>query len=113
MLFSVPKQSDFLSLQVRRKMDLAKIIGELRLELQCLEAAIASMEELARVQNLVNESGEDTQPDPPPPGEPPVAKRRRGRPRKSQEASSPEEPPQHMPPGSVPTESDDSSISAA
>ena len=37
-------------------MDLAKSIAELRVELQCLDTAIASIAELARVQNL-NEGG--------------------------------------------------------
>jgi hypothetical protein len=65
-------------------MDLSKIIGELRLELQALNAAIVSMEELARVQSLPEPvAGEATQPDPNPPGpESPMAKRRRGRPPK-------------------------------
>jgi hypothetical protein len=68
-----------------KKMDLAKIIGELRQELQCLEAAIASMEELARVQNVPilalkpAPQGPEVDPDDPPPG-----KVRRGRARKSE-----------------------------
>ena len=71
-------------------MDLAKIISGLRLELQCLNTAIASIEELARVQNVVE--AESFQSDLPAGGGPvtgqpavegavPV-KRGRGRPRK-------------------------------
>jgi hypothetical protein len=71
-------------------MDLAKIIVELRAELQCLDTAIASMEELARVQNIAEAhvhptSGEagSVPPEPGPENSPPV-KRRRGRPRKNE-----------------------------
>ena len=65
-------------------MDLAKIIAELRVELQCLDTAIASMEELARVQNVLESSTRPELPSGMPPGEPESApvKRRRGRPPK-------------------------------
>jgi len=66
-------------------MDLAKIIGELRAELQCLDVAITSMEELARVQNLPDSEVRQILASPPDPGnqeEAPV-KRGRGRPRKN------------------------------
>lgn len=79
-------------------MDLAKIIGELRVELQCLDTAIASMEELARVQSLsdfanrpAGSSGPDPQPEPSVDEALPV-KRRRGRPRKDSGAASTESP---------------------
>ena len=75
-------------------MDLAKIIIELRAELQCLDTAIASIEELARVQNIAeahvrppSESdpvGSDPVPPEPVPENTPPVKRRRGRPRKSE-----------------------------
>jgi hypothetical protein len=77
------------SAQVKH-MDLAKIIVELRTELQCLDTAIASIEELARVQNIaeahirpVTEEAGPTPPKPGPDNSPPM-KRRRGRPRKSE-----------------------------
>jgi len=66
-------------------MNLAKIIGELRAELQCLNTAITSMEELARVQNAADleERPVDSTPvEPSTDGTPPV-KRRRGRPPKN------------------------------
>jgi hypothetical protein len=67
-------------------MDLAKIIDELRTELDCLNAAIASMEQLARVQNTPNDGAALPIPESGQPAEeaqvPPPAKRRRGRPRK-------------------------------
>ena len=72
-------------------MDLAKILAELRLELQCLDTAIESVEKLARVQNIADvdaipETAVEAQPGPPEPapeGAVPV-KRRRGRPRKEE-----------------------------
>src|SRR5215469_15689623 len=84
-------------------MDLSKIITELRMELECLNTAIASMEELARVQNLVDAGDQPTPPSGPGriAGEPgqsetpqdaaPV-KRPRGRPRKHPVASTEEAP---------------------
>jgi hypothetical protein len=65
-------------------MDLAKIIGELKLELQCLDAAIAAMVDLVRVQGLhVPEAREKVVPlSSPPPLPSPQVKRGRGRPRK-------------------------------
>ena len=67
-------------------MDLAKIIGELRLELQCLDAAIASVEELARVQKLSGSAAGNETPvvDESAVGDAPPQplKRPRGRPRK-------------------------------
>ena len=72
-------------------MDLAKIIGELRLELECVVSAIASMEELARVKSLSQPGARQAQPTDLAPstdipeletGAEPV-KRRRGRPRKN------------------------------
>jgi hypothetical protein len=62
-------------------MDLAKIIAEMRLELQCLETAIASIEELARVQNVLTDEllGAPIQTD----EEGAPVKRPRGRPRKN------------------------------
>lgn len=66
-------------------MDLAKIISDLRMELNCLNAAIVAVEELARVQKQLepaaarqaSSAGEGPlQPDGPP------VKRGRGRPRK-------------------------------
>jgi hypothetical protein len=65
-------------------MDLAKIIGDLKLELKCLDVAIASMEELARIQNISVPSPVQTTPSTPLPAmqEPPPLKRGRGRPRK-------------------------------
>jgi hypothetical protein len=69
-------------------MDLAKIIAELRVELQCLDTAIASIEELARAQNIAEadfrpaREGERGPTEPDPDDIPPV-KRRRGRPRKN------------------------------
>ena len=105
-------------------MDLAKIIAELRLELQCLDAAIASVAELARVQNLSDEGVRPgTPPEPPEPFPPeplppePVTegaapvKRRRGRPRKNA-ASAVAETPQPKGPGSAQS-SGDSTASAA
>jgi hypothetical protein len=96
-------------------MNLAKIIGELRLELQCLNTAIASMEELARVQSLSESTGREfAQPDatPPPSGdEPPPAKRRRGRPPKNVSQAS-EESPQPVAPASAPA-GDEPTASAA
>jgi hypothetical protein len=79
-------------------MDLAKIIIELRAELQCLDSAIASIEELARVQNIaeahIHPSSEETGPVPPDPGPEnvPPAKRRRGRPRKNEARDSGDAP---------------------
>ncbi len=66
-------------------MDLAKIIAELRAELRCLDGAITSMEELARVQSLPDSGGRHVSPpEPQPPSsDPPPAKRGRGRPRKN------------------------------
>ena len=72
-------------------MDLAKIIAELRAELQCLDGAIASIEELARVQNMADgeirtaasSEPESGPPEPGPENAPPV-KRGRGRPRKNE-----------------------------
>ena len=72
-------------------MDLAKIIGELRLELECVVSAIASIEELARVKNLSQQGARQVQPTDPETspktpeleaGAEPV-KRGRGRPRKN------------------------------
>jgi len=78
-------------------MDLSKIIGELKVELQVLDTAIASMEELARVQNLaemgsrpVIPSETDSQPAPTA-EQPQERKRKRGRPRKEVSAAGPEE----------------------
>jgi hypothetical protein len=95
-------------------MDLAKIIGELRLELECVVSAIASMEELARVKSLSKPGARQAQlPDPSATlritdaeagGEP--LKRRRGRPRKN--------PVQPLTDGLEPSPSaDDSSTSTA
>jgi hypothetical protein len=70
---------------VGKKMDLAKIIGDLKAELQCLVTAINSMEELARVQSLSDSEVRQivsSPPDPESQGQPQV-KRRRGRPRKN------------------------------
>jgi hypothetical protein len=66
-------------------MDLAKIISELKVQLQYLDVAIASMEELARVQNVLDSGGRQVVvPDPDPtPETPPPVKRGRGRPRKN------------------------------
>ena len=66
-------------------MDLAKIIGELKLELQCLDAAITSMEDLARFQNIkLPDALTHPSADPEPaPLDPPPVKRPRGRPRKN------------------------------
>jgi len=97
-------------------MDLAKIIVELRAELQCLDIAIASIEELARVQNVADAQPQppsETDPSPPEPGPenvPPV-KRRRGRPRKN-EAKDGVDAPQPIGAGSAPS-SDGSTASAA
>jgi len=66
-------------------MNLAKIIGELRAELQCLNTAITSMEELARVQKAADSGDRPADPLPsetPADGAPPV-KRGRGRPPKN------------------------------
>ena len=71
-------------------MDLAKSIAELRVELQCLDTAIASIEELARVQNLTfagvrpatTSEAEPVAPEAVPEDAAPV-KRGRGRPRKN------------------------------
>jgi hypothetical protein len=67
-------------------MDLAKIIGELRSELQCFDAAIAAVEELARFQNVAVSAAAHPKiaanPEPPSAEAPPV-KRGRGRPRKN------------------------------
>ena len=63
-------------------MDLAKIIADLRTELACLNSAIVSMEQLARVQSKPD-SG--TAPSIPESGQSETGapvKRRRGRPRK-------------------------------
>jgi len=88
-------------------MDLAKIIAELRVELQCLNTAIASIEELARVQNIAD--GEAPPPSPretergptePGPENSPPEKRRRGRPRKS-EAQGPADAAQPIVPDSA------------
>lgn len=100
-------------------MDLAKIIAELRLELQCLDAAIASIEELARVQNVggadlppaTASKPESAPPEPEPEGVAPV-KRRRGRPRK-QDAPDTGEPSKSMGPGSATSNGGDSTASAA
>ena len=85
-------------------MDLAKIIADLRVELQCLNTAIASMEELARVQSHLDSGNHPTTPNAgpsdvsEPPGDPsPPVKRGRGRPRKVR-ASDPAAQP--MPPAS-------------
>jgi len=88
-------------------MNLAKIIGELRAELQCLNTAITSMEELARVQSAADS---EDRPVNPPPAEPsadatPPVKRRRGRPPKV--AAPVQETVAPTPPTPVPT-SDDS-----
>ena len=63
-------------------MDLAKIISELRVELQAVEAAIASMETLARTQLAPPAAVRRTAPAP-------VVKKRRGRPRKKKAAQTP------------------------
>jgi len=95
-------------------MDLAKIIGELRVELQCLDTAIASMEELARVQNVSDLEGRTTissAPDPEPatPAEQPLqGKRRRGRPRKDASAARLEPPAPTAPEDSEPEDGDTS-----
>ena len=69
-------------------MDLAKIIAEMKVELQCLDTAISSIEELARLQNALPPDGAP----PTPPGGGPAgqateaaapARRPRGRPRKN------------------------------
>jgi hypothetical protein len=70
-------------------MDLAKIIAELKMELQCLETAIASVERLARVQNVADVSAltgipAESKPPESGPGGPVPVKRRRGRPRKNE-----------------------------
>jgi hypothetical protein len=62
-------------------MDLAKIIDELRLELQCVDSAIASMEELIRLQALHAPEAPAT--SLPEPAADPAVKRGRGRPRKN------------------------------
>lgn len=70
-------------------MDLAKIIAELRVELQYFDTAIASIEELARIQTLRESgvpAGTPGAPEAATPGpelqDPAPVKRRRGRPRK-------------------------------
>ncbi len=70
-------------------MDLSKIIAELREELQCFDAAITSIEELARVQKMKDAAARmDSPREPervltePEVHDAPPAKRRRGRPRK-------------------------------
>jgi hypothetical protein len=94
-------------------MDLVKIIGDLKAELQCLDAAIASMEELVRVQGLTDSAVPRAieiaaTPVPPAPG---PGKRGRGRPRKNP-LPPVEESPSPIEPGSQPA-SDDSAVSAA
>jgi hypothetical protein len=88
-------------------MDLAKIIGELKLELECLDTAIASMEELARVQSIADTGVRPLAPAEtlPESEDPPPAKRRRGRPSKNAEPV-PDETPNHMSPESTPSEED-------
>jgi hypothetical protein len=90
-------------------MDLAKIIGELRLQLQCLDAAIASMEELARVQNIPDSGAREEVPAATDASaeEPPPAKRRRGRPRKNPvpDSESPQPTDSSTPPDDDSTES--------
>jgi hypothetical protein len=98
-------------------MDLAKIIAELRMELQCLDTAITSMEELARAQNVADA---DIRPVTPPDNEPdpndagpqnvPPMKRGRGRPRKNA-AQSAGDPPQHT--GSDSGQASDSTTATA
>jgi len=86
-------------------MDLSKIISELRTELKCLQEAIASMEELARVQNVPEPGKPVTPPDPQPvmePGGVPI-KRGRGRPRKHQPTQFSEQP-KAMAPSSEPSD---------
>jgi len=64
-------------------MDLANIIGELKLELQCIDAAIVSMEQLAHVQNIaIPDARKEAPTDPEPAQSEPPVKRGRGRPRK-------------------------------
>jgi hypothetical protein len=104
-------------------MDLAKIIAELKVELQCLDAVIVSIEELARVQNLADEgvrpaTSSDDEPVPPglvPPKTVPEdaarVKRRRGRPRKNA-APAVGEPPEPVVAGPAQS-NDDSTVSAA
>jgi hypothetical protein len=99
-------------------MNLAKIIADLRLELQCLSTAIASMEELARVQSLSESAVRElAQPNPEPTGddEPPPVKRRRGRPPKNaSQADSPEGHAAPQPAPSAPPPGDgDATASAA
>lgn len=67
-------------------MDLAKIVSDLRLELNCLNAAIAAMEQLSRVQKAANftpEEGSSQSEQPQMQSDLPPAKRGRGRPRKN------------------------------
>jgi hypothetical protein len=62
-------------------MDLAKIIDGLKHEMQCVDSAIASMEELIRLQTL--HAPEASQTALPEPAAEPAVKRGRGRPRKN------------------------------
>ena len=89
-------------------MDLAKIIGELRLELRRLEAAIASMEELAQVRKHpgLDVRGEVPGESSTAPTGPEPQKRRRGRPRKYpiqsvEKTAQPAEEPPAAPPGNA------------
>ncbi len=103
-------------------MDLAKIIAELRAELQSFDTAIASIEELARLQNLYDadipadiQSELKAAPPGPDPEDPAPVKRRRGRPRKIEPRESGETPPPKEPGAadSGANSSDDSTASAA
>jgi hypothetical protein len=100
-------------------MDLAKIIAEMRVELQCLDTAIASIEELARVQNIPvpdavhAEPSEEPGESPASPSEsddPPPVKRPRGRPRKDQPSDASQAP---QPMGAESVRSDDPAASVA
>jgi len=64
-------------------MDLAKIIADLRTELACLNSAIASMEQLARVHGAPDSGKAPSIPESGQPETGVPVKRRRGRPRKT------------------------------
>jgi hypothetical protein len=96
-------------------MDLAKIIAEMKVELQCLDTAIASIEELARVQNVplpgeIRGAPAETGAPVPASEETAPVKRSRGRPRKTQPGG---EGTAVQPTDSEPTQADDGSTFSA